>query len=362
VTRGASLRTADPAPNGRSAVAMRCDHGWCDVALVDLNTGRDTVILRGSPERSFFRPRFSPDGSRLLVSMNESGRWRLVVASARTDDFHEVPVAGNVYDASWIAGDIVVATSDEDGVANLETIDVSSGQSRRLTHVSGAAVGAEVAPRDSSIWFLSLYSRGYDLRRVRAPVAGGSSMIAADTRLAPASMLPPVETPPFATNSVSAPRPFDLSARLFRWLPLPQADADGYSAVIAASSNDVIGRSEIVAKGSFGDYSAWRGAALDFIWRGFPIRHINPSRNRLPFSLPRVHRPTLRRQRHGAADTAVHLPFLVHQIKGGLTRAGSLSFSEEKISVRMVQGIGEEIENVMLQFRLEINQQVTANN
>jgi hypothetical protein len=269
VTRGASLRTADPAPNGRSAIAMRCDHGWCDVALVDLNTGRDTVILRGSPERSFFRPRFSPDGSRLLVSMNESGRWRLVVASARTDDFHEVPVSGNVYDASWIAGDIVVATSDEDGIANLETIDLSSGQSRRLTHVSGAAVGAEVAPRDSSIWFLSLYSRGYDLRRVRAPVAGGSSMIAADTRLAPASMLPPVEMPPFATNSVSAARPFDLSARLFRWLPLPQADADGYSAVIAASSNDVIGRSEVVAKGSFGDYSAWRGVALDFIWRGF---------------------------------------------------------------------------------------------
>ncbi len=269
VTRGASLRTADPSPDGKSAIAMRCDHGWCDVAVVDLSTGRDTVILRGNPDRSFFRPRISPDGSRLIVSMNENGRWRLVVASARAGDMREIERPGNVYDASWIGGDVVVATSDEDGIANLETIDVESGRARRLTHVTGAAVGAQAAPRDSSIWFLSLYSRGYDLRRVRAPVSGDSSLIAVDTRLAPASMTPPVEMPPFAANPVSSPRPFDLSARLFRWLPLPQADADGYSAMLALSSNDVIGRSEVVAKGALGDPSAWRGGALDLTWRGF---------------------------------------------------------------------------------------------
>ena len=269
VTRGASLRTADPSPDGKSAVAMRCDHGWCDVAVVDLTTGRDTVILRGSPDRSFFRPRISPDGSRLVVSMNENGRWRLVVASARAGDFREIDHPGNTYDASWITGGVVVATSDEDGIANLETIDVDSGHSRRLTHVSGAAVGAQVVARDSSIWFLSLYSRGYDLRRVRAGASGDSSLIAVDTRLSPASMSPPIAVPPFDTNAVSPPRPFDLRARLFRWLPLPQADADGYSGVLAVSSNDVIGRSEIVAKGALGDRSVWRGGSVDFIWRGF---------------------------------------------------------------------------------------------
>jgi Tol biopolymer transport system component len=269
VTHGASLRTADPSPDGRSALAMRCDHGWCDVALVDLTTGRDTVILRGNPERSFFRPRFSPDGSRLIVSMNENGRWRLIVASAKEGDFREVPRSGNVYDASWINGNIVVATSDEDGIANLETIDVENGRGRRITHVTGAAVGAEAVSRDSSIWFLSLYSRGYDLRRVRAPVSGDSSLIAVDTRLAPASRAQPTAIPPFESNAVSTPRPYGLGARLFRWLPLPQADADGYSAVLALSSNDLIGRSEIVAKGAAGDRSTWRGGALDFTWRGF---------------------------------------------------------------------------------------------
>ncbi|HEY4304310.1 MAG TPA: hypothetical protein VGM82_07585 [Gemmatimonadaceae bacterium] len=269
ITHGASLRTADPSPNGRTAVAMKCDHGWCDIAVVDLATGRDTVIRRGNPDRSFFRPRFSPDGSRIAMSTNESGRWRLTVMAANGGEFHELPRNGNVYDASWIAGDIVVATTEVDGIANIETFDVGTGDERQITHVTGAAVGAEAVARDSSIWFLSLYSRGYDLRRVRPPVSKDSSLIAVDPRLTPAAMTQPVSVPQFPENPVSAPRPFGLGARLFRWLPLPQADADGYSAVIALSSNDLLGRSEVVAKGALGDRSAWRGGALDFTWRGF---------------------------------------------------------------------------------------------
>lgn len=268
VTHGASLRTADPSPTSPIAAAMKCDHGWCDVAIVDLTTGRDSVILAGSPTRSYFRPRFSPDGRRLVVSMNEDGRWRLIVANANGSDAREVPLDGNVYDASWIGTNVVVATSDADGIANLRTIDLTSGDTRRVTHVTGAAVGAEAAPRDSAIWFLSLYSRGYDLRRVRAPVSSDSTSVALSDRFVPAAMQPSTTMPAIAANDVSAPRRFDGSARLFRWLPLPQADADGYSGVLAVASSDVIGRSEIVARGAFGDRAAWRGGALDLTWRG----------------------------------------------------------------------------------------------
>jgi hypothetical protein len=77
-----------------------------------------------------------------------------------------------------------------------------------------------------------------------------------------------VDTTPFGMNSVSAPRPFKLSARLFRWFPAPQIDADGGSAMLGLSSNDIVGRSELLAKIAIGDQAAWHGGAVDLTWRG----------------------------------------------------------------------------------------------
>ncbi|HTE43706.1 MAG TPA: hypothetical protein VK636_00570, partial [Gemmatimonadaceae bacterium] len=59
VTHGASLRDADPSPDGRTAIAIQCHGGWCDVVSVNLADGTFTTVLRGSPSRSFYRPRFS---------------------------------------------------------------------------------------------------------------------------------------------------------------------------------------------------------------------------------------------------------------------------------------------------------------
>lgn len=275
VTHGAVLRLPDPSPDAKSALALRCLNGWCDVALVDLATGRDSILLRGSPTRSYYRPRFSPDGSRYVVSMNENGRWRVMLVEGRTGQMRELPFHGNAYDASWVNRDAIVATSDVDGIPNLMALGVNATSPVRLTGVTGAAVAAEPVVRDSSIWFLSLYSRGYDLRRIAPHGRTEQPLIADDPRLAPAAMIPSVGVAPFASNAVSSPRPYGLGTRLFRWAPIPQADADGVAAMLAVSSSDLIGRSELIVRGAVGDRAEWHGFAVDGTWRGFrPFLHL----------------------------------------------------------------------------------------
>ena len=40
VTRGASIRDADPLPDGRGAIGVRCENGLCDLVHVDLESRR----------------------------------------------------------------------------------------------------------------------------------------------------------------------------------------------------------------------------------------------------------------------------------------------------------------------------------
>jgi hypothetical protein len=298
ITRGASLRDPDPAPDGRSAVATRCRSGWCDVVAVDLASGATRTLLRGGPSHSFYRPRLSPSGKSAVVSVAFGARWRLAsfrLEGGTSDSLRFIgPNDGaNRYDPSYISADTIVVVSTRGGIANLERLDLASGTAHSLTRVTGAAVGPEYNPADRSIWFLSLYSRGYDVRRIEATAAPSPPIVALDPRLTSAAPLAAQTPTRFSTNAVTEPRRFGFGPRLFRWIPLPLADADGGAVGLGLVSTDVIGRSEILLVASAGDASQSRGAAPEFTWRGTrPSLRLNgfsaeqqPSASRSPVPL-----------------------------------------------------------------------------
>jgi hypothetical protein len=270
VTRNASLRDADPAPDGLSALATRCTGGWCSLVRVDLVHGGVNVLAPGSSQASYFRPRISPDGSHAIVSVHDGERWRLDLINLATGEVARVPDASTVdrYDVSWASAASVVLVSAEGGVANIERVDLARGTRQRLTSVSGAAVAPETNRADGSVWFLSLYSRGYDLRRVAARTATSAGVAALDSSLAPAAQIVPRPPPAFRENAVSAPRPFDIGVRQFRWIPVGSADADGISGGVGLVSTDLIGRSELSATAAIGDPSRWRGGTAGLVWHG----------------------------------------------------------------------------------------------
>ena len=271
VTHGASVRDADPAPDGRSAIATRCRAGWCDVALVDLASGAVRTLLAGSPTVTYYRPRFSPDGARFVVAVNRGGKWELRVARTAGDSSADVSRDGtaNWYDAAWRDDQTLIAVGDGGGVPNLyqRSLDAPDSGWRRLTGVTGAAVAPAVDRRNGSIWFLSLYSRGYDLRSIDATAS--TPRLVLSSSFAPAVAAPAAPVTRLDSDVVSPARPYGFGARSLRWLPLPEADADGVSAALGIVSMDLIGRTRLLAEGALGDPAAWRGGSITFEWRGW---------------------------------------------------------------------------------------------
>jgi len=281
VTHHAGVRDPDPAPAGSWAVATQCRRGWCDLVRVSLDDGRTTVIAAGNPDTSYSRPRLSPDGSRVAVGRHVRGGWRVVVidldasgggGARRGGELVLEPDAGvetNEYDPAWVTASSLVFTSDASGAPAVETADLATRTRRRLTAVTGAAVAPEANRRDSSVWFLSLYSRGYDLRRLRSTAPGVVATATESNGLVTAAVARrSTADVSFATGSTTPPRPFRFTPRFFRWIPEVHADPDAVSGGIAFVSSDVIGRSELLADFNVGQSAAWRGGRLSGVWRG----------------------------------------------------------------------------------------------
>jgi hypothetical protein len=268
VTHDASVREADPLPDGRGAIATRCRGGWCDLVRVSLDDGDVRVLIAGNNDHSFYRPRVSRDGATALVSVHASVRWRLATVDLATNAISVVDLgdSANRYDGAWRSPSEVIAVSDRGGIANLERIDLRTREVRTISRVTGAAVAPEPNPADGSVWFLTLSSGGYDVRRLdSAAVMRATSAVAeiADSSTWPA--LSPVATRGLSlgTNAVTEPKAYGFGPRLFRWVPQPALDADGGGIGLSLINRDVVGRSEIMGTIALGDLSTWHGASAN---------------------------------------------------------------------------------------------------
>jgi TolB protein len=136
VTHGGNVRQADPAPDGRSAAAVRCDAGTCHLVRVELATGAVSLLRAGTPDTVWTRPRWSPDGRRLVAGVQAGGRWRVVVLDAAAPAAPLRPVGpaddAERYDGAFAPdGRGVVYVSEAGGVPNLVRAALDAPRARR---------------------------------------------------------------------------------------------------------------------------------------------------------------------------------------------------------------------------------------
>jgi hypothetical protein len=272
VTYGASIRGADPAPDGRRAVAVQCSEGFCGLVMVDLRGGRITPLAAGAPDLVFDHPRFSPDGATITAAMQERGRWKLVVmdtAGGPPRVVHDDP-RGSAYDPVFTAdGTGLIAVSEAGGIANLARIDLSTGASEPLTRVTGSAVAPEVDRATGGVYFLSLHAGGLDLHRIHPDSVSAGAAVNLPAALVPAVPRVAAAVPDtFPRAPVPAADRYGLGPRWTRVLPLGAVNADGGSAGLLLYNADPVGRLALAAQGAWGDRGMERGASLTAVWRG----------------------------------------------------------------------------------------------
>ncbi len=275
VTHGAGIRSADPSPDGKSAAAVRCADGICDLVRVDLESGRWTTIAAGSPFVVWARPRWSPDGKRIAASVQRDGKWWIFVVDAATGRAQPVdPGDGaNRYSPAWTrAGDLVVV-SERGGVANLELLNPETAAPRELTRVVSGVASPDVS-NDGKIWYLSLHSKGYDVRRltITAAVASGADRVTPlDQRFFPAAARPVVRADTFRVGPINGPHEYGTGPRGWRVLPGVSFGPDGDMASLMIANMDPVGRLNVIAQGGYGNRGSWHGGSLAAALRGSPI-------------------------------------------------------------------------------------------
>ena len=267
VTRGAGIRQADPSPDGRHAVGVRCHAGFCGVVRIDVANGSWEELVPGEPELVWHRPRYSPDGMRIAAGYQQHGRWNLALVDPVTRVTLPLPIEDGVsrYAPSFTPdGRRLVAVSDRGGVPNLELVSLDSGAPRVLTRVTGAVAAPDVSRSDSTVWFLALRSGGYDLRRVVATdESGAGAVVSIGGALAPAAppttILPGLATP--HADAAVIVREYGLGPRRWRVLPGGTAGPDGHATTLMVANIDPIGRLSIITQGTYGSRGTWRGAS-----------------------------------------------------------------------------------------------------
>jgi Tol biopolymer transport system component len=348
VTRGASIRDADPLPDGKSAVGVRCEDGLCDLVRVDLETGAVTTLRKSTPSTPYYRPRVSPDGQSAVVAVQRDGRWRLAlipIELTATDGDSDVQLVdpdddANRYDAAFLPGGRrIVCVSDAGGVPNLEVIDLEGGEPVGQTRVTSAVSAPAPIPNDTSVIFLALHARGLDLRRVTL-----SSNRTGRPATLSASLVPAVPNPPAPVDTLPrsvAPRayPYGAGPHQHRVLPGATYSTEGAFATLSLVGLDPVGRLVYSANGVFGEPSTWRGVSITASWRG--SRAVVPGALTIDGTLFRAEqRPS---QQRAFADVNATLPGVLDAVYTGATvgTATTRDYGFARLQVRVGGSLGD---------------------
>ena len=273
VTHDAAVRWADPSPDGERAIGERCLDGLCDVVRIDLRSGRVTTVLRGAPRVGYYGPRYSPDGRQVLVSVQRGETAALLL----TDDQGTAPRpigpadGARRYDGEFAAdGRALYAVSDAGGVTNIERIPLDGSAPVSLTRVTGAALAPAPADSIHALFFLSLYSKGYDLRRIALDSAPAGTPVALSPRLSPAAPVAVVPADTFPARQPQWTRGYGLgNRRSLRLVPSLGAGSEGWAPGLAIESVDPVARLAWTLQGAWANRGLWSGGALAATWRGW---------------------------------------------------------------------------------------------
>lgn len=168
LTHGLRAREPDLSPDGRRIVFTVNGAGTTHLAIADARdiTGTTRQLLESERFEQVYTPRFSPDGRTIAISRWQRGGYR---------DIHLVDVeSGRVTEITrdraqdtgpeWSPdGQTLYFSSDRTGIANIYAYDVTHGTLRQVTNVVSGAYQPAISPDGRHLVYVGYTSYGFDL-------------------------------------------------------------------------------------------------------------------------------------------------------------------------------------------------------
>ena len=153
------------------------DRGPPRVYLQNVDSGR-RELLGNFPGMSF-APRFSPDGSRIVMSIAENGQSDIYEMDVRGRGLRRLTNTPAIDTSPCFSSDgsQIVFNSDRGGAQQLYVMSASGGGERRISFGSGRYATPVWSPRGDWIAFTKISSGGFGIGVMR-PDGGGERMLA----------------------------------------------------------------------------------------------------------------------------------------------------------------------------------------
>ena len=252
LTRGARLGDPDLSPDGQRIVSTVQAAGRRAIAVLPFTAGSMPAprTIADDPEADYERPRWSPDGRRILAARRYQRAFELVVVDAESSDVRVLfsRAGTRVTTPSWSpdGAAILFAAAEDTSPFQIHRLDLATGAIVRLTDTAGGAQSPELAP-DGSLVYVGYTADGSDLFSLsiaggESRFAGSSSLQAGDrNRQQPASEVEEIAGLKAGAAYSSDYNPLRTLVPTY-WTPIIEVDADETVVGAATAMADALGR------------------------------------------------------------------------------------------------------------------------
>jgi hypothetical protein len=270
---GANLRWADPIPNQNAVVAVRQAFGKNSLVVYDWEANTIDFLTEPSVEVSWETPRVSPNGQNIVALKKGKNTNALMLINLKKRKYREIlPAEGELFaNPVWaLDGKSILLAVDRNGIFNIEKLDVETGARQVLTNTVEDALFPVAGPKNS-VFYLSLQSRGWDIRYLEDPVP----VEPAETEIEGAF---PVMPPPrvekgaeFEVKPTSPGTPYGLGKQEFGLTGSGYLSPAGHLIELGAIGGDLLGRLNYLVMGGWGFSGAPKGGLVQADFRGLPV-------------------------------------------------------------------------------------------